>query len=209
MLSGRWQRISSTRGTKFMAVVIRKLLTIIEEQRIEGGAEVSPPLIKVAAVAVIKNPLVGKIGADLAPLIEVGGDLGVLLAERIFEVLPKSDVKSFGKSAIVGADGELEHAAALIHPTFGKRMRVPLGRGRAVIPSSKKSGGEGCSIDVPLVYTEALSVASHYDSMEIRVHDAPHPDEVVVALVMTNGGRPHARIPGLQLRDVKGQDGVS
>jgi hypothetical protein len=192
-----------------MAVTIRKLLTIIEEQRTEGGAEVSPPLIKVAAVAVIENPLAGKIGADPAPLIEAGGNLGALLAERILEVLPNADVQGWGKAAIVGAGGELEHAAALIHPTFGKRIRVLLGRGRAIIPSSKKSGAEGCSIDVPLTYTEASSVVSHFDAMEIRLHDAPHADEVVVALVMTNGGRPHARVPGLLLRDVKGQDGVT
>jgi len=192
-----------------MAVVIRKILTIIEEQRIEGGADVSPPLVKVAAVAVIENPLTGKAGADLASLIETGGELGTLLAERILAVLPKSDVQSWGKAAIVGAGGELEHAAALIHPTFGKGPRVLLGRGRAVIPSSKKLGGEGCSIDVPLVYTEALRVVSHYDSMEVRVHDAPRPGEILVALVMTNGGRPHARVPGLQLSAVQGQDGLS
>ena len=132
-----------------------------------------------------------------------------LLAERILAVLPKSDVQSWGKAAIVGAGGELEHAAALIHPTFGKGPRVLLGRGRAVIPSSKKLGGEGCSIDVPLVYTEALRVVSHYDSMEVRVHDAPRPGEILVALVMTNGGRPHARVPGLQLSAVQGQDGLS
>ena len=191
-----------------MAFVIRKLVTIIEEQKIEGGANVSPPLIKVAAVAVIENPLAGKIGADLAPLIEAGGELGAILAARILEVLPVADVQGWGKAAIVGADGELEHAAPLIHPTYGKRIRVLLGRGRAVIPSSKKSGGEGCPIDVPLTFTEASSVASHFDSMEIRVHDAPHADEVVVVLVMTNGGRPHARIPGLLVSQVQGRDGV-
>jgi hypothetical protein len=192
-----------------MAVVIRKLLTIIEEQKIEGGTKVPSPLIKVAAVAVIENPLAGQIGADLAPLIEAGGELGEILAARILEVMPVADVQGWGKAAIVGAAGELEHAAALIHPTYGKRIRVLLGRGRAIIPSSKKSGGEGCSIDVPLTFTEASSVVSHFDAMEIRVHDAPHSNEVLVALVMTNGGRPHARVPGLQLRDVKGQDGVT
>ena len=192
-----------------MAAKIRKLVTIVEEQKSEGGAKLSAPLIKVAAIAVIENPLAGTVGADVAPLVEIGGELGEMLAARILEVLPVADVQGWGKAAIVGAGGELEHAAALIHPTYGKRIRVLLGRGRAIIPSAKKSGGEGCSIDVPLTYTEASSVASHFDAMEVRLHDAPHANEVVVALVMTNGGRPHARIAGLRLADVKGQDGVT
>ena len=165
-----------------MTVVIRRLLTIIEEQRIAGGAEVSPALVKVAAVAVIENPLAGKVAADVGPLVELGGELGELLAKRIFEVLPKADVQSFGKAAIVGSAGELEHAAPLIYPTFGKRVREVYGRGRAVIPSTKKMGGQSCSIDVPLVHTEALTVVSHFDAMEVRVPDAPHPDEIVVVL---------------------------
>jgi hypothetical protein len=192
-----------------MAVAIRKITTIVEEQLLEGGAPLARPLKKVAAVAIIQNPLAGQAGADLAPLIAAGGELGRILTEHILAVLPKADVQSFGKAAIVGAGGELEHAAALIHPTFGKSVREVLGGGRAVIPSAKKCGGPGTTIDVPVVYKEALRVASHYDAMEVRVGDAPQPGEVLVALVLTNGGRPHARIPGHQLKDVRGEDGLS
>jgi hypothetical protein len=191
-----------------MDLVIRKLLTIVEEQRIAAGAVLSAPLIKVAAVAVIENPLAGKVGADVTPLIEIGGDLGELLAKRIFEVLPKSQVQSFGKAAIVGSAGELEHSAPLLHPTFGKRVREVLGRGRAIIPSTKKTGTEGCAIDAPMVFTEAFTVVSHFDAMEIRVPGAPRSDEIVIALVMANGGRPHARTPGLQVGQVQGRDGL-
>ena len=192
-----------------MAVAIRKIITVAEEQLVEGGAALARPLHKVAAVAIIANPLAGKAGADLAPLIEAGGELGRILTERIVGVLPRGAIQSFGKAAIVGAGGELEHAAALIHPTFGKSVREVLGGGRAVIPSAKKCGGPGATIDVPLVYKEALRVASHYDAMEVRIGDAPQPGEVLVALVCASGGRPHARIPGLQLKDVRGDDGLS
>ena len=192
-----------------MAVAIRKIVIVVDEQITEGGAALPQPLKKIAAVAIIQNPLAGKVCADLAPLIEAGGELGRILTERIVTVLPKSAVQSFGKAAIVGAGGELEHAAALIHPIFGRSVREVLGSGRAVIPSAKKCGGPGTTIDVPLVYKEALRVASHYDAMEVRVGDAPQPGEVLVALVLTNGGRPHARIPGLQLKDARGDDGLN
>jgi hypothetical protein len=166
-------------------------------------------LVKVAAAAVITNPLAGTVGADIESLIAIGGDLGDLLAKRIFAVLPKAQVQSFGKAAIVGTGGELEHAAPLIHPTFGKRVREVYGRGRAVIPSTKKVAGVGASIDVPLIYTEALTVVSHFDAIEVRVPDAPHPDEILVVLAMASGGRPHARTPGLQLSEAQGRDGLT
>lgn len=188
---------------------IRKLITVVEEQLAEGGMALRRPLRKVAAVAVIKNPLAGKPGHDLELLNEAGGTLGRLLAEQVLTVLPRERNESFGKGAIVGVAGELEHAAALIHPVFGKAVREVLGGGRAVIPSAKKSGGPGATIDVPVVYKDELRVASHYDAMEVRVGDAPAADEVVVALVCTDGGRPHARIPGLRVEEVRGKDGLS
>jgi len=189
-------------------MVLRKLVTIVEEQQREGGRSLSRPLKKVAAVAVIANPLAGHPGADVAPLIEVGAALGRVLAERILSVLPASSIESFGKGAIVGSDGELEHAAALIHPEFGQSVRKVIGGGRAIIPSTKKVGGPGASIDVPLVYKEAERVASHFDALEVRVPDAPGPGEVLVALVCSDGGRPHARIPGLRREDAKGITGL-
>jgi hypothetical protein len=190
-------------------MVIHKLVTIVEEQRSEGGQPLSRPLTKVAAAAVIANPLAGSAGADLTPLIEAGGTLGRVLAERILSVLPASSIESFGKGAVVGTDGELEHAAALIHPEFGVSVRKVLGGGRAIIPSTKKVGGPGTAIDVPVVYKEAMRVASHFDALEVRVPDAPRPGDVLVVLVCTDGGRPHARIPGLRREDAKGVDGVN
>ena len=187
---------------------IRRLVTVDEETLVEGGRVVAGPARKVAAVAVIKNPCAGRYVDDLSELIDAGEELGTLLAERILKVVDAGEVESFGKASIVGEGGEIEHAAALIHPVYGQAVRRVLGGGAAVIPSTKKTGGPGTRVDIPLHYKEAATVASHFDAMEVGLPDSPRADEVLVALAVTVGGRPHARIPGLKKRNAKGEDGL-
>ena len=187
---------------------IQKSVTIVEEIFREGNRPVDPPLRRVAAVAVVRNPYAGQYEEDLSSLIEVGEDLGSLLAEKAVDALGPGQVDSYGKAGIVGSAGELEHVAALIHPRLGRPLREAVGGGKAIIPSAKKRGAPGTSIDVPLHYKDAAYVRSHYDAMEVRIADAPASDEIVIAVAVTNGGRPHARIGGLQKGEVQGEDGL-
>ena len=189
---------------------IRKYITIVEETLKEGGKKVDPVTRKAAAIAVIKNPFGGKYVENLDPLIDGGEELGGILARRAVEALkitPESS-ESYGKAAIVGTDGELEHAAAILHPKLGTPMRKAVGGGKAIIPSSKKIGGPGTEIDVPLHYKDAAFVRSHFDAMAVRVPDAPRPDEIVVVIVVTDSGRPHPRIGGLKKEEAKKEDGL-
>ncbi|MBI4337996.1 MAG: amino acid synthesis family protein [Chloroflexi bacterium] len=189
---------------------VRKLVTIVEEVWSEGGRPLERPLRKAAAIAVIENPCAGRYVEDLAELVEVGEKLGELLGKRAVEALGKgpAGVESYGKAAIVGTDGEYEHAAAILHPKLGTPFREAVGGGKAIIPSAKKVAGPGASVDVPLHYKDAAFVRSHFDAMEVRVPDAPRPNEIVVALVVTDGGRPHPRIGGLRKEEAKGVDGL-
>jgi hypothetical protein len=186
---------------------IRKLVTVVEEIRADAGRELGRPIRRVAAAAVIRNPFAGRFEADLAPLVETGEALGRLLGPRAAEALGGA-VESYGKAAIVGVGGELEHAAALLHPTLGTPFRAAVGGGKAIIPSAKKIGVAGTGIDVPLHYKDAAFVRTHFDAMEVRVPDAPRPDEIVVVLVVTDGGRPHPRVGGLTTDAAKGEDGL-
>ncbi len=178
---------------------VRKYMTIVEEVRSEGGKEVDPPNRRAAAIAVIKNPFAGKYEEDLTPLMDVGEALGGILGKMALEALGIGPEKaeSYGKAAIVGEKGEREHAAAILHPKLGKPFREALGGGKAIIPSAKKMGGPGTPIDVPVHYKDEAFVRSHFDAMTVRVEDAPWADEIVVALVVTAAGRPHARVGGL------------
>lgn len=188
---------------------IRKLFTIIEETRMERGREVKPPTKKAAAVAIIKNPYAGKYSENLELLYEAGRELGTLLGTKALEALGiKPDkVENYGKAAIIGLDGELEHAAAILHPYLGDTLRAVLGRGLAVIPSAKKVASAGTVIDVPLHFKDAVYVRSNYDAMEVRAPDAPRPDECVVAIVLTDSGRPLPRVGGLRKQDISKWDG--
>jgi hypothetical protein len=193
-----------------MSVAIRKLITVVEETRAEQGRTVIPPVRRAAAIAVIENPFAGRYAEDLSGLIEFGAELGALLAEKAVAALgiEGSQVHSYGKAAAVGEEGELEHAAALLHPKFGAPVREALGGGAALIPSSKKRGGPGVAIDIPLGHKDAAFVRSHFDGMEVRVTDAPRAREIVVALGLTDGGRPLPRIGGLTASEIKGEDGL-
>ena len=190
--------------------MIRKLFTIVEETHQEAGEKVAPPTRKAAAIAVISNPYAGRHVADLSELVEIGELLGGLLGERAVAALgiAPADVQSYGKAAIVGEDGELEHAAAILHPKLGAPLRRAVEKGAALVPSAKKRGGMGAAIDVPLGHKDAAFVRSHFDAMEIRVPDAPRRDEIVVAVVVTDSGRPIPRIGGLTVDQVEGKDGL-
>ncbi len=190
--------------------MIRKLLTIVEETHLESDQTVAPPTRKAAAIAVIANPYAGRFTDNLDELIAIGEMLGALLGERAVRALgiAPGDSQSYGKAAIVGEDGELEHAAAILHPKLGAPLRIAVEKGAALVPSSKKRGGMGCAIDVPLGHKDAAFVRSHFDAMEIRVSDAPRRDEIVVAVVVTDSGRPLARIGGLAAHAIEGKDGL-
>jgi hypothetical protein len=186
---------------------IRKMLTVVEEIYEDGGRKAARPIKKVAAIAVIENPFAGRFVEDLQELVKTGEELGDLLGRRAVAALG-APVHSYGKAAIVGEHGEYEHAAAILHPTLGAPFRAAVGGGLAIIPSAKKLGGPGATIDVPLHFKDAAFVRTHYDAMEIRVSDAPRSGEIVLAIVVTDGGRPHPRIGGLTKDEAKKEDGL-
>jgi hypothetical protein len=189
---------------------VRKYMTIVEETLMEGGKQVDRPTRKAAALAVIKNPFAGKYVENLDPLSAIGEELGGILGKRAVAALgiSPSAAESYGKAAIVGVDGELEHAAAILHPKLGTPLREAVGGGKAIIPSAKKMGGPGTEIDVPLHFKDAAFVRSHFDAMSVGIPDAPRSDEIMVAIVVTDSGRPHARIGGLKKEDAKKEDGL-
>ena len=168
---------------------IRRLYTVSDEIVREGDRAVGRPVKRVGVAAVIANPLAGQYGADLDDLIAYGEELGGILTRQAVELLGGEAGESFGKAAIVGLRGELEHAAALLHPKFGAPMRAALGGGAAIIPSAKKMGGPG-------------------DAIEVRVPAAPRDDEIVVIAAVSCGGRPFARVGGLRMEEAGGQDGL-
>jgi hypothetical protein len=193
-----------------MKAKIRKLLTFVEETRLEMDQKIEPPTRRAAAIAVIENPFAGRYVEDLSELIDIGEELGDLLAKRAVAALgiegPRAE--SYGKAAAVGENGELEHAAAILHPKLGAPVRKVLGTGAALIPSSKKRGGPGTVLDVPLGHKDAAFVRSHFDGMEVRVPDAPRANEIVIAVAITDSGRPLARVGGLKKNEIKGADGL-
>jgi hypothetical protein len=188
--------------------IIRKIVTNVEEIRFEGFKNLDTLLHRCVVAAVIQNPYAGAYAEDLSDLTEIGEYLGEYLTKIAVKNLGAAVIESYGKGAIIGANGELEHGAAILHPKLGKPMRDVIGGGKAIIPSAKKCGGPGTSLDVPLHCKDAAFVRTHYDAMEIRIADAPQNDEIVVAVAFTDGGRPHARIGGLQISEVKGEDGL-
>jgi hypothetical protein len=193
-----------------MKANIRKIVTFVEETLSEGTRAVEPSTRRAAAVAVIENPFAGRYVEDLAELIDIGEELGGLLAARAIAALgiEGGEAESYGKAAAVGENGELEHAAAILHPKLGAPVRKALGKGAALIPSSKKRGGPGVALDVPLGHKDAAFVRSHFDGMEVRIADAPRANEIMVAVAITDSGRPHPRVGGLKVSEIKGEDGL-
>ena len=189
---------------------VRKYITVLEEIHMDGDRQMDPHGKRAAAIAVIKNPFAGEFVDDLSPLMDIGEELGGILGRMAVEALGIAPEKaeSYGKAAIVGEKGEREHAAAILHPKLGKPFRDSVGGGKSLIPSAKKMGGMGTEIDVPINFKDAAFVRSHFDAMAVRVDDAPKADEIVVALVVTDCGRPHPRIGGLKKEDARMEDGL-
>ena len=193
-----------------MKARIRKIVVQVDEVRIEMGHAIEPPARRAVAIAVIANPCAGRYVEDLGELVDIGEELGGLLGERCVQALgiAPGQAESYGKAAVVGEAGELEHAAAILHPRLGAPLRAAVEKGAALVPSAKKMGTLGTAIDVPLGHKDAAYVRSHFDAMEARVSDAPRADEIVVAVAVTASGRPLARVGGLQKHEIKGQDGL-
>jgi hypothetical protein len=193
-----------------MVAIVRKFLLVVETTRREMGLALAAPTRKAAALAVIENPCAGRDVADLEELMAIGEELGALLGEQAVAALgvPPGAIESFGKAAIVGELGELEHAAAILHPRLGKPLRGAVEKGAALVPSAKKMGGIGTAIDVPLGHKDAAYVRSHFDAMEVRVPDAPRAGEILVAIVVTDSGRPRPRVGGLTTDQIEGKDGL-
>jgi hypothetical protein len=193
-----------------MRAKIRKIVTVLEETLREVDHPVDPPTRRAAAVAVIANPFAGRYVEQLDELIDIGEELGQLLGDRAVKALgiEPTSAESYGKAAAVGENGELEHAAAILHPKLGAPLRKVLGKGAALIPSAKKRGGPGITLDVPLGHKDAAFVRSHFDAMEVRIADAPRADEIMVVVAVTDSGRPLPRIGGLTKAEIKGEDGL-
>ena len=193
-----------------MKAKIRKIAVNVEETHIEMGRAIAPATRKAVAVAVIENPFAGTYHDDLSELTEIGAELGRLLGEKCVAALgiTPAQAESYGKSAMVGEQGELEHAAAILHPKLGAPLRVAVEKGAALVPSSKKMGSPGQVLDVPLGHKDAAYVRSHFDGIEVRLNDAPRANEIMVAIAVTDSGRPLPRVGGLEAKDAKGEDGL-
>jgi hypothetical protein len=193
-----------------MKAKIRKTAVWVEETHTEMGKPIAPATRKAVAVAVIENPFAGRFVEDLEPLMEIGAELGALLGDRCIAALgiTPEQAESYGKAAMVGENGELEHAAAILHPKMGAPLRKAVEKGAALVPSSKKMGGPGQDLDVPLGHKDAAYVRSHFDGVEVRMNDAPRRDEILVAVAVTDSGRPLPRVGGLEHKDAIGKDGL-
>jgi hypothetical protein len=188
---------------------IRKLLTFIEHIQSEAGIKRNEPLRKVASVAVVQNPFAGKAyQADLSTLVQGSEVIGKEIVALAIEAMAPYSAISYGKAALVGTAGEQEHGVAMLTTVFGDVMREGVGGGQAWISSMSKRAAPGSVIDIPLAHKDALFVRSHYDGMTITVHDAPLPDEIAVIVAYASGGRLNARIGGLRVEDIRGEDGL-
>ena len=190
-------------------IQLRKIAMHFEEIYHEGGPPPAQPLVRAAILAVARNPYAGRYVEDVMPFMEALRPLGAELAKRLIDALggrPEA-IQGYGKGAIVGTAGELEHGA-LWHAPGGQAMREALGNAKAIVPSTKKVAVAGARIDVPITHLNASYVRSHFDAVEVGVADAPRPDEIVFILAMTTGGRIHARAGGLQASEIKGEDGL-
>ncbi|MEP3635938.1 MAG: amino acid synthesis family protein [Paracoccaceae bacterium] len=193
-----------------MSAKIRKIAVNVEETHREIGRDISPATRKAVAVAVIENPFAGQYQEDLSALMDIGAELGALLGDKCVAALgiTPAQAESYGKSAMVGENGELEHAAAILHPKLGAPLRVAVEKGAALVASSKKMGSPGQVLDVPLGHKDAAYVRSHFDGIEVRLNDAPRANEIMVAVAVTDSGRPLPRVGGLTHDEAVGEDGL-
>jgi hypothetical protein len=190
-------------------IAVRKYAVTVEEIFHEGGPAAATPLLCGAVMAVIANPFAGRYVADIQGFMDDLKPLGLAMARRLLDVMggDAAAIQGYGKGAIVGAAGELEHGA-LWHVPGGYAMRELLGDARAIVPSTKKVGGPGTRLDVPVTHVNASYVRSHFSAFEVGIPDAPRADEMLLALVMTTGSRIHARVGGLAASEIKGEDGL-
>ncbi len=188
---------------------IRKIAMLVEEIFHEGGPAADEPRRRAAAMALVGNPFAGRYVAELQGAMEDLKPLGLMLSDRLIEALggDPSAIDGYGKGAIVGTAGELEHGA-LWHVPGGYAMRERLGEAKAIVPSAKKVGGFGARLDVPLGHINAAYVRSHFDAMEVGISDGPRPDEILFVLAMSSGPRIHNRMGGLEAKDIKAWDGL-
>ncbi len=187
-------------------IEIRKWVSSVEEVLSDGERGLARPVRRVVLAAVVRNPYAGRWSEELDLLIDAGEFLATQFMTRA-QALLERPVEAYGKGGIVGERGELEHVAALLHPKFGRPTRE-LSGGVSILPSVKKRGGQGATIDIPVHHKKAMMIRSHFDSVEFRVPDAPAADEIVVALAVTDGSRPHPRVGGLRAEDAEGRDGL-
>ena len=189
---------------------IRKMVTVVDEIHYEMGQQINPPTRRAAAIAVIENPFADKYVEDLEMLMQIGEELGAILGKRCIKALgiKPSAAQSYGKAALIGENGELEHGAAILHPRMGAPLRKEVEKGAALVPSSKKRGSMGDALDIPLGHKDAAYVRSHFDGMEVRVNDAPRANEILVAIAVTDSGRPLPRVGGLSADAADGKDGL-
>ncbi len=190
-------------------VRIRKSLTGVEDIFHERGPVAATPYRRGFIVKVIANPFAGRYVEDIQPFMDDLKPLGMAMATELIAAMgvEPSGIEGYGKGAIVGEDGEIEHAA-LWHAPGGYSMREHIPNSTAIVPSTKKVGGPGTRLDVPVTHVRASYVRSHFDAIEVGINDAPRKDELAVILVMTTGARVHNRAGGLAAKDVKGEDGL-
>ncbi len=188
---------------------IRKIAVVTEEIRHDGGPAPLRPRLRGAAMALVANPFAGRYAAELQPAMEDLKPLGRELTDRLITALggDGAGIDGYGKGAIVGTEGELEHGA-LWHVPGGYAMRERLGASKAIVPSAMKLGAFGSSLDVPLGHTNAAYVRSHFDAITVTAPDGPRPNEILFVLAMSIGGRVHSRMGGLEAGEVKGEGGL-
>ncbi len=192
------------------SVDVRMRVLVVEDIFHEGGPVATKPYRRDGILAVAKNPFAGRYIEDIVGFSDDLKPLGLDMAKALFAALgiEGDKAESYGKAAAVGENGELEHAAAILHPKLGQPVRKALGKGAALIPSSKKRGGLGVALDIPLGHKDAAFVRSHFDGNEVRIADAPRANEIMVAVAITDSGRPLPRVGGLKKEEIQGTDGL-
>jgi hypothetical protein len=190
-------------------VIIKRVLTFVDEIRQEAGQRTDPPLRKVAAVAVIDNPFAGRYEPDLSPLTDASLAIGREISSAAVALLGPHKPESYGKAALIGMNGEQEHGVAMLTTVFGNAMRDAAGGGKAWISSFTKRVAPGATIDIPLAHKDALYVRSHYDGITLTLHDAPLPNEIAIICAYANRGRPNHRVGGPKASEIKGLDGLT
>jgi hypothetical protein len=190
-------------------VIIKRVLTFVDEVRQEAGQKTEPPLRKVAAVAVIDNPFAGRYAPDLGPLTDASVAVGREISAAAVALLGAYKPESYGKAALIGMNGEQEHGVAMLTTVFGNAMRDAAGGGKAWISSFTKRVAPGATIDIPLAHKDALYVRSHYDGITLTLHDAPQPNEIAIICAYASRGRPNHRVGGPKASEIKGQDGLT